>query len=65
MPLPLNQNYGAWKTQDHLKDNAWENKKGKGKSKNKGKGSSMAPRGMVQGAQHLFQLQSIRMQRCC
>ncbi len=30
MPLPLNQNYGAWKTsQDTVKDQSWENKKGK------------------------------------
>ena len=49
MPLPVNQNYGAWKAaQDTVKDNPWENRKGKGgKGKHKGKGSSMAPRGMV------------------
>lgn len=48
MPLPMTQNYGAWKAnQDSVKENPWENRKGKGKSKNKGKGSSMAPRGMV------------------
>lgn len=47
MPLLVNQNYGAWKSQDALKENPWENKKGKGKGKNKSKGSSMPPRGMV------------------